>query len=319
MSAQPHTQAHALRNGLLLGLLGVSIFALTLPFTRLAVGTPDAPQLSGVFVSSGRATLAALLSVVFLWATRAPWPRRADWGLLGLVTLGVVLGFPMLSSVAMRHVEAVHASVMLGVLPLATALVGAWLHHQRPSMGFWLCAGLGTALVVGFAMMRSGQGGLTLARADVWLLLAMACAALGYGVGGLLSGRMRADQVICWALVIGLPINMPLALMEYPQAAIKFESWLGFFYVAIFSQWLGFFAWYRGLALGGTVRVSQMQLLQPFMSMLFAVPVLGETLDALSVGFGLAVIAVVAIGRKMPVHDTNPTTSSVFQSKANSS
>ncbi|MDD5029154.1 MAG: DMT family transporter [Rhodoferax sp.] len=301
MSALPHT--HALRNGLLLGLLGVGIFALTLPLTRLAVGTPDAPQLSGVFVSSGRATLAALLSIGFLWLTRAPWPQRADWGLLGLVTLGVVLGFPMFSSVAMRHVEAVHASVMLGVLPLATALVGAWLHRQRPSVGFWLCAGLGTALVVGFAVLRSGQGGLSLARADVWLLLAMACAAVGYGVGGLLATRLRADQVICWALVIGLPINMPLALMEYPQTAIQFDAWLGFFYVALFSQWLGFFAWYRGLALGGTVRVSQMQLLQPFMSMLFAVPILGESLDALSLGFGLAVIAVVAIGRKMPVRD----------------
>lgn len=308
-----------MRNGLLLGTLGVLIFALTLPLTRLAVGTPEAPQMSGVFVSSGRATVAALLSIVFLWATRAPLPKRGDWLPLCVVTLGVVFGFPMFSSIAMRHVEAVHASVMLGVVPLATALVGAWLHRQRPSAGFWVCAGLGTVLVVAFAVLRSGQSGLTLAGADILLLLAMACAAVGYGVGALLSQRLRADHVICWALVIGLPLNMPLALMEYPQIAIKFESWLGFFYVAIFSQWLGFFAWYRGLALGGTVRVSQTQLLQPFMSMLFAVPILGERLDALTIGFGLAVIAVVAIGRKMPVRDTRTQTSLFFKTETPSS
>lgn len=232
--------------------------------------------------------------------------------------LGVGLGFPMASSIAMRHVEAVHASVMLGVVPLATALVGAWLHRQRPSAGFWLCAGLGTALVVAFAVLRSGQIGLTLARTDALLLLAMACAAVGYGVGALLSQRLRADHVICWALVLGLPFNLPLALMEYPQAAISFEAWLGFFYVAIFSQWLGFFAWYRGLALGGTVRVSQMQLLQPFLSMLFAVPILGESLDALTLGFGLAVIAVVAVGRNMPVRDTPASNSTLSQTRTTS-
>lgn len=222
------SQPHALRNGLLLGLLGVVIFALTLPLTRLAVGTPAAPQMSGVFVSSGRATVAALLSIFFLWLTRAPRPQRGDWLPLGVVSLGVVVGFPMLSSIAMRHVEAVHASVMLGVVPLATALVGASLHRQRPSAGFWMCAALGTALVVVFAVLRSGQSGLTLATADVLLLLAMACAAVGYGVGALLSQRLRADRVICWALILGLPLNLPLALIEYPQLAITFEAWLGF-------------------------------------------------------------------------------------------
>jgi len=292
----------AVKKGLWLGLLGVVIFALTLPLTRLAVGTPQVPQLSGLFVSTGRATVAALLSIVFLWATRAPWPARANLPALGVVMLGVVFGFPMASSIAMRHVEAVHASVMLGVVPLATALVGAWLHRQRPSYGFWLCAGLGTALVVAFAVLRSGHSGLALAWADTLLLVAMACAAVGYGMGSLLSQRMRAEHVICWALILGLPLNMPLALMEYPQAAINLGAWCGFVYVAVFSQWLGFFAWYRGLALGGTVRVSQVQLLQPFLSMVFAVPLLGERLDLLTVGFGLAVIAVVFVGRKMPVH-----------------
>ncbi len=299
---------HNLQKGLWLGLLGVVIFALTLPLTRLAVGTPQAPQLSGLFVASGRATVAAVLSILFLRLSRAPIPRRADWPALVVVTLGVVFGFPMLSSIAMRHVEAVHASVMLGVVPLATALVGAWLHRQRPSTGFWVCAGLGTALVVTFALLRSGHSGFALAWADTLLLAAMVCAAIGYGMGSLLSQRMRADHVICWALLIGLPFNLPLALMEYPYIAINSSAWWGFLYVAVFSQWLGFFAWYRGMALGGTVRVSQMQLLQPFLSMLFAVPLLDERLDALTVGFGLAVIAVVFVGRKMPVRDSHQVT-----------
>ena len=132
----------------------------------------------------------------------------------------------------------------------------------------------------------------------------MACAAVGYGYGAKLSQTMRAEHVICWALVLSLPLNMPLALVQYPTLAIKTEAWWAFGYVAVFSMWLGFFAWYRGLALGGTVRVSQVQLVQPFLSMLFAVPLLGETLDALTLGFGLAVIAVVFVGKKMPVHRT---------------
>jgi drug/metabolite transporter (DMT)-like permease len=290
-----------MRRGLWLGALGVVIFALTLPMTRIAVGTPDAPQLSGEFVATGRAVVAALLSLPFLWYTRAPWPRRADWLPLAVVALGVVFGFPLFTSIAMRHVEAVHASVMLGVLPLATALVGARLHRQRPSTGFWLCALLGTALVVGFALLRSGQSGLHLQGADLLLLAAMACAAVGYAWGARLSGVMRAEHVICWALLLTLPINLPLAWAQWPTAPVPTVSWLAFGYVSLFSMWLGFFAWYRGLALGGTVRVSQVQLIQPFLSMLLAVPLLGESLDATTVGFGLAVMATVFVGRKMPV------------------
>ncbi len=293
--------AHDTRQGLWLGTLGVAIFALTLPMTRLAVGTAEAPQMSGLFIALGRAVVAAVLSAAFLLATRAPRPRRADWLPLMLVALGVVFGFPLCTSIAMRHVEAVHASVMLGVLPLATAVVGAWLHRQRPSIGFWLCAAAGSALVLAFAVLRSGQGGLTPAWADALLLLAMACAAVGYGHGARLSQRMRPEHVICWALLLSLPISLPLAWMAWPPATIKMQAWGGFAYVAVFSMWLGFFAWYRGLALGGTVRVSQLQLLQPFLSMLFAVPLLGESLDALSIGFAVAVIATVFISRTMPV------------------
>ena len=295
------TQQADHRRGLWLGLLGVIIFALTLPMTRLAVGTPDAPLMSGVFIALGRAVVAGALSAVFLLATRAPMPSKSQWKPLALVAAGVVFGFPLCTSIAMRHVEAVHASVIVGVLPLATAAVGAWLHSQRPSLGFWVCAATGTALVVAFAIIKSGSAGFTISPADALLLLAMACAAVGYGYGAKLSQTMRAEHVICWALVLSLPLTVPLAALQWPQTAIKPVAWWAFAYVAVFSMWLGFFAWYRGLALGGTVRVSQVQLVQPFLSMLFAVPLLGETLDSLTVGFGLAVIAVVFIGKKMPV------------------
>jgi drug/metabolite transporter (DMT)-like permease len=292
------------RRGLWLGLLGIAIFALTLPMTRMAVGTPEAPQMSGVFVATGRAVVAGALSILLLRFTRAPLPGRQDWLPLALVALGVVLGFPLLTSVAMRHVQAVHAvhaSVIIGVLPLATAAMGAWLHRQRPSWGFWLCAALGTALVVLFALLRSGQGGWSLNPADVLLLLAMGCAAVGYGKGAQLARHMRAEHVICWALVLALPMNLPLAYAELPRQALQTSAWWAFAYVAVFSMWLGFFAWYRALALGGTVRVSQVQLVQPFLSMLFAIPLLGETLDTVTLGFSLAVIGTVFVGKKMPV------------------
>lgn len=292
--------------GLMLGLLGVVIFALTLPMTRLAVGTVDAPQMSGVFVALGRAVVAAMLSAVFLAATRAPWPRREDLLPLVITSAGVVFGFPLFTSVAMRYVEAVHASVIVGVLPLATAAVGALLHRQRPSMGFWLCAALGSALVVGFAVLRSGSTALTVHPADALLLVAMLCAAVGYAYGARLSQRMRAEHVICWALVIALPITLPIAAMTRPQAALQASAWWGLAYTAVFSMWLGFFAWYRGLAIGGTVRVSQVQLVQPFLGMLFAVPLLGEQLDAVTLGFAVAVIATVFIGKRMPVHASAP-------------
>lgn len=288
--------------GLWLGLLGIVIFAVTLPMTRLAVGTPEAPQMSGMFIALGRAVVAAVLSALFLLATRAPLPQRRDWLPLAITAGGVVFGFPLFTSIAMRYVEAMHASVIVGVLPLATAAVGALLHRQRPSGGFWLCAVLGSALVVTFAVLRSGSGGLSIHFADMLLLVAMMCAAVGYGYGARLSQHMQAEHVICWALLISLPLTLPLALLSWPQGTVKASAWAGFAYLGVFSMWLGFFAWYRGLAMGGTVRVSQVQLVQPFLSMLFAVPLLGERLDAVTVGFSLAVIATVFAGKKMPVH-----------------
>lgn len=291
--------------GLWLGLLGVTIFALTLPMTRLAVGTADAPQMSGVFIALGRAVVAGALSVAFLALTRAPRPRRDQWLPLVVTAAGVVFGFPLLTSVAMRHVEAVHASVIVGLLPLATAAVGAWLHRQRPSAGFWFWAAAGSALVVVYALWRAPAGA-RLHPADGLLAAAMLCAAVGYGWGARLSQQMRAEHVICWALVIAMPLTVPLAAWTWPHGELRASAWWAFAYVAVFSMWIGFFAWYRGLALGGTVRVSQVQLAQPFLSMLFAVPLLGERLDLATVFFALAVMVTVGLGRRMPVRAVAP-------------
>ena len=284
-----------------LGLLGVAIFAATLPMTRLAVGTPDAPQMSGQFVAMGRAVAAAGLSALFLLWQRAPLPARRDLPALGLTALGVVLGFPLLTSLAMRQVSATHASVIVGVLPLATAVAAALMQRQRPSAGFWLCALTGSSLVVAFALWQSKDQALGLHWADALLLAAMACAAVGYAQGARLSQRMPAEHVICWALLLALPITLPLAAGAWPAQPLHATSWWALGYVAVFSMWLGFFAWYRGLALGGTVRVSQAQLAQPFLSMLIAVPLLGERLDAVSLGFGLAVAFTVFIGRRATI------------------
>lgn len=299
--------AAASRRGLWLGLLGVAIFSVTLPVTRLAVGTPEAPLMSGSFVAMARAVLAAGLAALYLAWVRAPWPERQHWRPLAMVALGVVLGFPWFTSMAMRQVDAVHASVMLGVLPLATAVVGAALMRQRPGLGFWACAVLGSALVVGFALLRA-DGSLALHPADGLLLLAVACASMGYAWGARLMAQLPAEQVIGWALLISLPLTLPLAALSWPTQAVGAGPWAALGYLSMFSMWLGFFAWYRGLALGGTVRVSQVQLLQPFMTMAVAVPLLGERIDAWTLAVASAVLLTVLIGRKLatakPTSDT---------------
>ncbi|WP_310741059.1 DMT family transporter [Ideonella aquatica] len=284
----------------MIGALGVLIFAMTLPMTRLAVGPLEAPQLPPAFVTAGRAAGAGLLSVVYLWAVGAARPRGAQWGLLGVSALGTVLGFPLGLALALRQVPSMHAAVITGLLPLTTAAIAALALRQRASLGFWVCAVLGCALVLAFA---AHEGGGALVAADGWLLMAMLCASGGYVAGARLSAQMPAEQVISWVLVMSLPLTLPAAWWSAPDtfASVQAASWGAFAYVTVFSMWLGFFAWYRGLALGGALRVSQVQLIQPFLSLLLAVPVLGEALKPATLGFSVAVIAVVFVGKRMPV------------------
>jgi drug/metabolite transporter (DMT)-like permease len=298
MTSSDPPAGHNPGRGFWLAALGVAIFAMTLPMTRLAVGDAAQPQLPPAFVTAGRAAVAGLLSVAYLWAVRARWPARRHWVPLAISAAGTVVGFPLMLALALRQVDAMHAAVVTGLIPLSTALIGTLAMRQRPSAGFWACAFAGCGLVVSFAVWRGG-GALT--AGDGLLLLAVLCTGVGYVGGAQVAGELPASQVICWVVVLSLPLTLPVALWLWPAGPIRAASWLGFGYVSVFSMWLGFFAWYRGLALGGVVRMSQVQLLQPFLALLFAVPVLGEKLDAATVAFSLAVIAVVFLGRRMPV------------------
>ena len=285
--------------GMWLGVLGVAFFAVTLPMTRLATGTVEAPQLSPWFLTLGRAALAGLLSVVFLLATRSPRPQRHQWKPLGMAMLGNAIGFPLLLTFALRIVSASHAAVITALLPLVTAACAAWVLHQRARLGFWLCALAGSALVILFSVLRAGEQQFGFAWGDLLLVGAVFAASLGYIYGAQVTPALGAERVICWVCVMALPITLPGALWLWPEQPVATSSWLGFVYVGVFSMWVGFFAWYRGLAMGGALRVSQTQLLQPFLSILAAVPLLGEPLDLVTFGFAAAVVATVVAGKKL--------------------
>lgn len=289
--------------GFWLGVLGVTCFAITVPATRLATGTAADPQLSPAFVTAGRAALAGLLSAAFLLATRSPLPRGRQWRALAMSAAGNAVGYPLLLALALRHVTAVHAAVVTALMPLATAVAAALILGQRARPAFWGCALLGSALVVLFAWLRAdGAGGFGLAPADLLLLGAVVAGSVGYVYGARATPELGAERVICWVCVLVLPVSLPLALALWPDTAaqpVRAASWAGFVYVGTVSMWAGFFAWFRGLDWGGALRVSQVQLLQSFLSMLFAVPLLGERLDAVSLLFALSVVATVVLSRRL--------------------
>jgi drug/metabolite transporter (DMT)-like permease len=298
----PHTTAPSDADrtaGLAWGAVGVLIFALTLPMTRLAVGDAADPQLPPAFVTAGRAAVAGILAVLYLRWRGASVPPRHLWPTLAASAVGTVVGFPLFLSLALRHVDAMHAAVVTGVLPLATAVAAALAFRQRPSTAFWASAVAGCALVLGYAAWQ-GSGRLT--AADGLLLAAVASAALGYVAGARAGAELPAPQVISWVLVGSLPLTLPVALWLWPDAPVRASAWGGFAYAAVFSMWLGFFAWYRGLALGGVVRVSQVQLLQPFLALIAAALLLGERLDPVTIGFTLAVLGVVFMGQRTRMH-----------------
>lgn len=281
--------------GLVLGFIGVAVFSLTLPVTRLAMTDSD-PVVFGL----GRSLVAGVVAAAILLATRQRRPRGSEWRALALVAAGVIFGFPLLSAWGMQRVPAAHGGVVLGILPLVTAMAGAVILRERPSLGFWLMSLLGGGAVVAFSLLRGG-GDLSLGH--LALLGSVACAAVGYAEGARLSRSLGGWQVICWALVIAFPLLLvpvvPAVLLHGLPGSP--ESWAAFFYVALFSQLFGFFAWYRGLALGGVARVSQVQLLQTFLTIAASALLLGEAIDGLTLGFADFVVASVALGRRMPV------------------
>jgi len=280
--------------GMALGFVAVAVFAGSLPATRLAVASLDAN-----FVTAARSAIAGIIALPVLAVGRRPPPWR-DLPKLGLAALCLVAGFPAFSAFALRSLPAAHGGVVLGALPLATAVVAALVDRERPSPAFWLCSGLGAALVVGFALSR---GGGALRAGDALLLVAVACAAVGYTLSGQLSRRLPAREVISWVVVLALPISAPLSFAWRPAdlGAVGSLAWASLAYLGAMSMYLGFFAWNAGLALGGVARVGQVQLIQPFLTFAIAAALLGERIDAETAISALVVVALVFASRRTRV------------------
>mgnify|MGYP001171409159 FL=1 len=287
--------------GYLLGVIGVAIFSATLPVTKLAVGTEAEPLMSAQFVAFARAAIAGTLSLLWLAWVRPAMPKGNDWVLLVVTACGVVFGFPLLTSNAMRYVDGTHASVVLGLMPLATAVCGAIVYRRRPPVSFWLASIAGCALVIGFTLWRghdtTAANSVGLTFADFLLLGAVILGAIGYTSGAALASRHRSETVISWALVISLPLTTIGAWQTAPTNDMPLVSWVALGYVALFSMWIGFFAWYRGLVLGGVMGVSQVQSLQPFMGILVSIPLLNEQWSWVTISFAMAVVVTVYVAK----------------------
>ncbi|MEE4730619.1 DMT family transporter [Pseudomonas alliivorans] len=286
------TTAHTCRSGWLNGLIGVLIFSGSLPATRLAVMAFDP-----LFLTLARATIAATLAIGTLVALRERRPANNQIISLSIVALGVVLGFPLLTALALEHVTSAHSIVFVGLLPLATAVFAVLRGGERPSAAFWAFSLLGSALVMGFALAQGISASVT---GDAMMLLAILVCGLGYAEGARLSRTLGGWQVICWALVLALPIMLPLAIVTAPSSfsGISVSAWGSLCYVSVFSMLIGFVFWYRGLAQGGIAAVGQLQLLQPFFGLALAATLLGEPVSLGMLGVTVAVIGCVAGARR---------------------
>ena len=274
------------------GLLGVIIFSGSLPATRVAVGgfTP-------LFLTSARAVIAALLGAALLFVLRQERPERRDLVPLTITAIGVVIGFPLLTALALQHITSARSIVFIGLLPLSTALFGVVRGGERPKPAFWFFALIGAALVAGFALANSEPASLT---GDLLMVAAILICGLGYAEGAHLSRRLGGWQVISWALVLALPVMLVLGIATWPNTltGIGVPAWLGLAYVSVFSMLVGVVVWYRGLALGGIAGVGQLQLLQPLFGLALAGLLLGEAVAWTMIAVtGLVVLCVAGARR----------------------
>jgi len=278
--------------GLLLGFIGMAIFGGTLPATRIAVSAIDPLALTAL-----RTAIAGLCSLALLLVLRRPLPPRRLWAPLAIAMLCVSILFPFLMALGVRTVDASHGGVVFGIMPIATALVAVLITHERPRPLFWIASVVGASLVIAFALR---QGGGALSAGDLLLFAAVAVSAVGYAFSGRLTSEMPGWEVISWVLVMALPVSLPAAALTMPAdlTHIALKPWLAVLYVAVFSQWVGFFAWNAGMAIGGIARVSQVQLLQPFVTFALAATFNGETITPQILLFAAAVVATVAISTR---------------------
>lgn len=275
-------------SGWINGFLGVLIFSGSLPATRVAVADFDP-----VFLTAARASIAALMAMALLLALRAKRPDASDLGSLAIIAAGVVLGFPLLTAFALQHITSAHSIVFIGLLPLATAIFAVVRGGERPRPSFWLFAGFGAALVAGFALTRGADAS---PAGDSLMIAAVIVCGLGYAEGGQLSRRLGGWQVICWALVIALPVMLLIGWVARPATltGVSAPAWLGLAYISLFSMLIGFIFWYRGLAEGGVAAVGQLQLLQPFFGLALAASLLHEPVGWSMAAVTLAVVVCVA-------------------------
>jgi len=284
-----------INQGMLLGFIAVAIFSLTLPVTRQII-----PYFDPVFIGLGRSVVAALIALPILLFFKQRFPNPQQVKQLLITALGIIAGFPVLTAFAMQTVPASHGSVVIGLLPLLTAVFAVIISHERPSLGFWLAAIVGALLVIVYSLL---QGGMELHIGDIYLLGASILGALGYAMGAKVSKELGGWQVICWVNVLGFPFSIIGVLLVKPDnfELIPMSAWMGFVYLALASQLFGFFLWYKGLVMGGTARVSQTQLLQPFLSIIAAIILLGERVDLSTYAFAIAVVLAIFVTRKMQI------------------
>lgn len=287
--------------GVALGLAGMALFAGTLPATRLAVASIDP-----LFLTAARATIAGLAGVIVLAAMRRRLPPRALWGQFVLAGLCTIVGFPVLMALAMVSVPAAHGGVVLGIVPLATAAASAIVGHERPSLGFWLASIAGAGIVVLFVLHDNDAG--RFAAGDLFLLGTVIAGSFGYTLSGRLSEILPGWEVISWQVALFLPVSVLAAVALWPEglADVPAPAWAGLAYVSLVSQFLAFFVFNAGLALGGIAHVGQVMLLQPFAIVALAAPVNGEAIRASTLAYGAAVVVTVLIAQRMRVQRRDP-------------
>ena len=288
--------------GFIFGFFGIIIFSITPVATKIALGGNN-NELSPEFITFGRSALAGVLALAYLFLSKRRIPKLKYLFNFSIIALCITVVFPLTLSLGLIYSTSIHAGVILAFLPLATAILASFYFKQKASLGFWVCAFIGCILIVIYILIHGHEESkkLELSYSDILFCIAVIVAAIGYNFGAKLTKIMVSADVISWALVLALPVHLTLAIYYFPKTEINIISWLGFLYVAIFSQWIGFFAWYKGLDIGGAVRVSQIQLLMPFFTFAFSIYLLGETLDFLTIIFSIVIILLIYLSRKMVI------------------
>lgn len=279
-------------NGWINGFIGVLMFSGSMPATKAAI-----QDLSPLFVTVSRAGIAGLLAVCVLICFKEKLPEKAHFISLAIVALGAVIGFPLLSALALKYISSAHSIIFLGLLPLTTAIFGVFRGGERPGYLFWLFSILGSLLVIGFAI---AQGLSASPQGDILMLFAVILCGLGYAEGAQLSKTLGGWQVISWALVLSLPLTVPIMFLLFPPSftTVSPGAWIGLAYVSLFSMFIGFIFWYRGLAQGGIAAVGQLQLLQPFFGLVLAATLLHEQIGMDMMGTTAGVVLCVACSKR---------------------